>query len=512
MARKLIVEIVGDASSLEKAFKQADQGTSKFGRHFGTIAKGAGIAALGIGAGVAFGLKKAVESANDHAVALAQTRAVLKSTGGVANVTAKQITGLADSIEKTTGVDDLAIQRGENLLATFTNIRNETGKGNDVFTRATKTIADMSVALGQDTKASAIQLGKALNDPIKGVTALRRVGVSFTADQLKQIKSLVASGKTLDAQKLILRELTKEFGGSAKAAGQTLPGQLNILKARLDDVAQKVGEKLVPALTRIVTWVSDHWPQISAVIERTFQEIAKAWDRLQPILRAVFQALERTVEFVQRNWPEIQRVVAKVAEDIRIVWAKVGPTLTAVFKVAVATIVPLIKSIAAIVKGVAQVIDGILHGKWSEVWDGIKNVVTGAFHAIKTLLVAQVKIFAIYGKAIGGALKDALVGALKGFGTLIARIVLFPINKIIDAINSIKIGAVKVAGRTITPAFDPIPNIPRIGLGGDVVHVTNIDLDGKRIASVVEKHQQRAQRRTSAQRTGRIAGIGPVVG
>ena len=73
---------------------------------------------------------------------------------------------------------------------------------------------DMSVALGQDATQSAIQLGKALNDPVKGVTALRRVGVSFTAAQIKQIKTLVATGKTLQAQKLILRELNQEFGGS----------------------------------------------------------------------------------------------------------------------------------------------------------------------------------------------------------------------------------------------------------------------------------------------------------
>jgi phage-related minor tail protein len=125
------------------------------------------------------------------------------------------VSDLATSISRKTGMDDEAIQSGENLLLTFTNIHNETGRGNQIFTRATRTIADMSAALGQDTKSSAIQLGKALNDPIKGVTALQRVGVSFTQSQRDQIKTLVESGNTLDAQKMILRELRKEFGGSA---------------------------------------------------------------------------------------------------------------------------------------------------------------------------------------------------------------------------------------------------------------------------------------------------------
>ena len=79
---------------------------------------------------------------------------------------------------KKTGIDDEAIQSGENLLLTFTNIRNEAGKGNDVFNQATETMTDMSVALGQDMKSRRRQLGKALNDPIKGITALSRVGVS----------------------------------------------------------------------------------------------------------------------------------------------------------------------------------------------------------------------------------------------------------------------------------------------------------------------------------------------
>jgi hypothetical protein len=56
-------------------------------------------------------------------------------------------------------------------------------------------------------------LGKALNDPIKGVTALQRVGVSFTKGQKDQIKSLEESGHHMQAQKVILRELNKEFVG-----------------------------------------------------------------------------------------------------------------------------------------------------------------------------------------------------------------------------------------------------------------------------------------------------------
>ncbi len=124
-------------------------------------------------------------------------------------------------------------------------------------------------------KSSAIQLGKALNDPIKGVTALQRVGVSFTATQKDQIKALVESGKTMEAQKLILRELNKEFGGSATAAGKTLPGQLKILKEQFNNLAGGMVGGLVPSLQKMVTWVSANADTIGRVLKTAFRVLGE---------------------------------------------------------------------------------------------------------------------------------------------------------------------------------------------------------------------------------------------
>src|SRR5205807_572248 len=127
----------------------------------------------------------------------ARTANVIKSMGNASKISASQVGDLATSLSNKAGIDDEAIQSGENLLLTFGNIRNEAGKGNDVFSQTSGLMVDMSVAMGQDMKSSAIQLGKALNDPTKGVTALQRVGVAFTDQQKKQIKTLQDSGNTL---------------------------------------------------------------------------------------------------------------------------------------------------------------------------------------------------------------------------------------------------------------------------------------------------------------------------
>jgi phage-related protein/acid phosphatase family membrane protein YuiD len=197
---------------LEADTSHFDRGMDKSQSRLGGFAKAALFTAGGAGLGaLAFALKAGVSEFQSNAKEAALTAAVIKSTGGAANVTSQHVQSLATSLMKKTGIDDEAIASGQNLLLTFTNIRNEAGKGNKIFDQATGIITDLSVALGQDFKQSAIQVGKALQDPLTGMTALRRVGVSFTKVQMDAIKALLGTGKTAkevakdqaDASKLV---------------------------------------------------------------------------------------------------------------------------------------------------------------------------------------------------------------------------------------------------------------------------------------------------------------------
>lgn len=179
----------------------------------------------------------------------AQTNAVIKSTGGVARLTAKDILALSEKYEDLNAtIDNKVIQSGENLLLTFTSIRK------NAFEPALKAALDMNTALGggeSGLQGTIIQVGKALQDPIKGLTALRRVGVNFSLEQQKQIKTLIAHNKLYEAQKLILAELTKEFGGSFAAAGKTATGTFATLGDAIEDVQAGLAKALLPALTDV---------------------------------------------------------------------------------------------------------------------------------------------------------------------------------------------------------------------------------------------------------------------
>lgn len=298
-----------DKSKFDKASKDVFD-------NIGSLAKKFALASAAMaGAAVAFGVS-AVKSFEDSENASKQLEATLKSTGGVAGVTAEKANGLASSLQKVTRFSDETVLGGENLLLTFTNI------GKDIFPQATETMLDMSQALGQDVKSSAIQLGKALQDPILGVTALRRVGVNFTEKQQNVIKKLVETGKASEAQALILKELQVEFGGSAKAAGDTFAGKMDILKNSFDDVKESIGQTIVTALlplgdrlsafvssdqfqawlVKLQEWLSIHIPiAINWITQTGIPALVTVFETLYPILQTALDVFMGIINFLKDN-------------------------------------------------------------------------------------------------------------------------------------------------------------------------------------------------------------------
>ena len=284
-------------SSLDSSTKKTG---GVFQSTFGSIMP---LAAAAAGAAV---LKFGVDSINafkESQAAMAQTNAVLKSTGGAANITADQVVALAGRLRDVSGADDEAIQSSENLLLTFTKVRNETGRGNDVFNQATGAILDMATSMNngaiptmEDLNSKTILVGKALNDPVKGLTALTRVGVSFTEGQKEQITAMVEAGNTMGAQKIILAELTKEFGGSAKAAGDTFAGQLAKAQQKIEDVQEVIGGLLLPVIVELTGEFANLLTELAPVIEFVGQGLVvafhSAFDEIEGIIGPIHDLLD----------------------------------------------------------------------------------------------------------------------------------------------------------------------------------------------------------------------------
>lgn len=324
-----------DATKFKKGLKDSVDQASGFGSKVGGVMAGVGKAVIGMGvvAGTAFAgfAALSVKAASESQAALEQLNAVIKSTGGIAGVTTQAAIDLSKSLQRTSTFSDEAVLGAENLLLTFTNI------GKDVFPTATQAVLDMSTALGQDTKEGAIQLGKALQDPIVGVTALRRVGVAFSQDQRDLIKKLVETNHLHEAQAIILKEVQKEFGGSAKAATKTFGGALKQLNNSMNDLQETFGLALIEAIQPFVKSLADwansqagqdaiqslilgfkEFTRIVANLITILRPLAAWWINtaisigkfLQPAVESLLKSLQPLWEALVRLWPVIQPLLA----------------------------------------------------------------------------------------------------------------------------------------------------------------------------------------------------------
>lgn len=413
------VAITGQNAGLVKSVQSTNQSLGTLGS---TATKTSGIMgklgsmgvplAAGLGAAV-FMIGKAFVQAGIEAERVnAQTTAGLTSTGGAANVTLSDIRGLADGIMSYSGIGDEAIQTGENMLLTFTNIRNEVGAGNDIFDQATMAMADMATKMNggvtpaaEQMSQTAIQMGKALNDPIKGITALSRVGVAFTAEQKAQITTLVQTGRILEAQKIILGELTTEFGGSAKAMGSTFMGQWNIMKESVMNVV----ETIMVAIFRLVQ------PIVSALIP-AFQVLGKIVGVVARILAAAFSAVQ----------PFIQPLLIGIAAIGAIIVAVLIPSIIAsgvawmaawgpVIVIALA-VIAVVTAIGAAIMGVVKLVQAgfaALSGGWSKMSAGMKAALI-ILAPLWLPIVVAIKLVVLAVKAIWAAIQ-VVWNAIKGF-------------------------------------------------------------------------------------------------
>ena len=253
-----------------KGLKSAN---AAFGNLQGSVRSlGSNFAALGVAlAGAGALIAKNVQALARIETINAQTAQTIQSMGNAANISAKEVEALAGRLEALTATEAESIQTGANLLLTFRNISNQAGAGNDIFSQTTAIMVDMGRALGEDASGSAIRLGKALNDPIRGLTALRKVGVGFTAEQEAQIKALQNSGDMMGAQKVILAELQAQFGGSGAAFAQTFTGQLELMGHELGTIGEEATMAVMPALQGMIEQlrllIPEIGPKLKAAIE-----------------------------------------------------------------------------------------------------------------------------------------------------------------------------------------------------------------------------------------------------
>lgn len=376
--RDLTIFLLGDSKSLDRTFQKVSKGADHMGSR---VASGAKIAAAALAGGLVIGAKKAVDAFGEADQVAAQTRATLKSTGAVANVTAKDIGDLATAISRKSGLDDEAVQSASNLLLTFTKVRNEVGDGNDVFDRATQTVADFSVVFKKDLAGSAVLVGKALNDPVKGLTALQRVGVQFTKGQKEQIEALVKGGDTLKAQKLILKELEVQTKGAAEAYGDTLPGKIDKAKVAVGNLQEAIGGALAPVVADAADGIASFVSQLTTSDRPAalFEAVGDQVSDVKDAIAGLFDDFGKRRGAGDSFAAALGGTIADAVSDVD--WDEVGDTISTGFSAGVDWTGKLAPAVADGIGTALGQVDGreLLSGLLRVVSEGIEALFSPSF-------------------------------------------------------------------------------------------------------------------------------------
>ncbi len=290
----------------------------------GLVALGpAGIAAATVVAGLTYVLKESISAGGEAERAFNRISAVLKATGSASGLTAKGLEEFAEGIERATLATSEQVLDAASVLTTFRSVSGDT------FKRALGLAEDLSVVFGTDLTSASKQLGKALEEPSEGLSALRRVGVVFTDSQKDLIKSLSDTGQTVAAQNVILDALQAKIGGAAAGEKKGLVGAANDLGDAWDNMLKDLGRTedvagpvtiFFKGLTNIFDYIRESaQPSIGAQVEdvtKQLQAAQAAVEKLKaPDAGGTVFSNKPLIDLQEKRVAELQTRLNKVISD-----------------------------------------------------------------------------------------------------------------------------------------------------------------------------------------------------
>jgi len=483
-------------------FKEMARGSSMASKAYGMFRASAIAAIVGVTAGLV-GLTNLMGRFTSASVEAqkqqAQLAAAIRSTGGVAGQTLTSLNAHAAALQKVTNFGDEVTNSAQGILLTFTRIRGPE------FAAATEAVQNVATAMGQDLKSAAIQVGKALNDPLQGMTTLSRSGITFSESQKEVVKQMVATGNIVGAQTLILKELETQFGGSARAARETLGGALSALGnawGDLFEMSKGATEGLRGSIEGLVTAISN--PAFIGFV--------------QAIGTGLFGALQAAA-MAATGLANAASFLADNIDAIGVAAATAGTLMAVAFGPAVlaATVSGFMALGSAGVAAISMITAAIAANPLGALAVGITAAVTALYvfrdeveKAIGVDVIGVVKKAANY--MIGSfvaAYKD-ITFLWNNFGNVIGAAVVGGVNLAIDAVNTLINGA-KMSINDLINTINLIPGVDIKGLDTSSSTISRIEngfasnLTGGGRHSALSRHNEAQQAALNADYLGGVS-------
>ena len=255
----------------DKGVKQAQNAFDGIGSSLGKIA---GIVATVFSVrAISNFTKESITAAEGVAVANARIDQIAKSMnlfGAETQAVADRLKAYAEANELNLATDAEVIKATQAKLLTFKQLGATADETGGAFDRATAAAIDLAAAGFGSAETNAVQLGKALQDPIKGITALTRSGITFTQEERNKIKALTESGQILEAQNMILAAIETQVGGTA-AATATASQKMQLA---FDNVKETVGAQLLPVFQLFADEIIKLTPELEQGLSLVAAELA----------------------------------------------------------------------------------------------------------------------------------------------------------------------------------------------------------------------------------------------
>jgi hypothetical protein len=434
--RTLKLSLLADVAGLSKGLNQGTNEVQGFGSKMANFGKkaAAAFAVAGIAA-AAFAVKfakDAIVAGEAAATANARIEQINKSMGLFGESTNEVNKALIDYAEKTaraTGVDTNSIKATQAKLLTFKELAATANEIGGNFERTTKAAIDLGAAGFGTAELNAVALGKALNDPIKGISALSRNGITFTESEKDRIKVLVESNKVGEAQNMILKAIETQVGGTAEATANAT----DKMRVGFTQITETVGIALLPVFEKLTNFVIDQiFPafdkigaQFAGITSQLGENLLPALDNLvtffQDYLIPVFKAyyefiindlIPAIVNFFQPALAGISKAFSSVSKSLQNNKEKLKPLFDLFqefFEFASKYLAPFLGTVLGkAFQVLGSVISGII-----TIFANLVNIISSAINGIKTLigLVSNINLGSIAsrlnpfggGRASGGS-------------------------------------------------------------------------------------------------------------
>lgn len=345
-----------------------------------TVLKGA--IATAAGAAVVGGIYAAGRAMTDFAAgslaaadeafkATARLDQIASSIGALDTVlggSTQRLQDFASDLSMMIGVEDEAIMSSQALLMTFSNVAATSGDLGGIFDRATTAAADLAAAGFGSLDSNAKMLGKALQNPVRGMTALTRAGVTFSDAQRAQIESMIEANDIAGAQALIMAEVEKQVSGTA-AAVATDADKMKVAFGELQEtigvalfpVVQEIAKTLTPAIQALQGPIGQIAATIGGALAQAFQAIAPILPPLATALAAIGQAVAGALATALQA---LIPALIPIAENLGSLATQIAPLLANVLGKVGEVFGRILGVVSPLLGPLTELVMGILNAAW----------------------------------------------------------------------------------------------------------------------------------------------------